>query len=84
MTFPFSECHCECHSGEPVLHIVPCCELCAYCHVRFKMNYEQHVESCRLEHLQHAEQVLGRKLSAQEQEQFLASLVWDPNGLQQR
>lgn len=79
MTFLFSECHCGCHSGEPVSHVVPCCQLCAYCHVRYKFGYEEHVQDCKAEHLQHAESVLGRKMTTQEQENFLASLVWGSN-----
>ncbi|MDO8669357.1 MAG: hypothetical protein Q7K65_03625 [Candidatus Buchananbacteria bacterium] len=41
-------CHCPCHSGPSVKHIMPCCLKCPHCGKNIKtLYYSEHIEQCR-------------------------------------
>ncbi|MBI5732481.1 hypothetical protein HY967_00790 [Candidatus Jorgensenbacteria bacterium] len=40
------ECHCDCHKGMSIQHIMPCCEKCRYCGKRIAGRASFHEEHC--------------------------------------
>lgn len=40
------ECDCDCHGELNIMHIIPCCTICRYCHKRVSTLIELHEQTC--------------------------------------